>query len=178
MYMGYVESQRLANIFDALGFDWQSIVAHLIALIILTVGLYLLLFKPVKKMIKERQEKIRKIEQENNDLNEEVKSMKSSTEVVLNEAKKQASVIHDNAVRVANQKADEIVSSARKEAKDLVERTEREMEEERTKLQSEIKKQISDVSIAVAEKVLARDLTPQDNKKLIEDCIEQWSEEE
>ena len=55
MYMGYVESQRLANIFDALGFDWQSIVAHLIALIILTVGLYLLLFKPVKKMIKERQ---------------------------------------------------------------------------------------------------------------------------
>ena len=73
---------------------------------------------------------------------------------------------------------DEIVSSARKEAKDLVERTEREMEEERNKLQSEIKKQISDVSIAVAEKVLARDLTPQDNKKLIEDCIEQWSEEE
>ena len=52
------------------------------------------------------------------------------------------------------------------------------MEEERNKLQSEIKKQISDVSIAVAEKVLARDLTPQDNKKLIEDCIEQWSEEE
>ena len=37
-------SQLLANIFEALGFDWQSIIAHLIALIILTVGLYLAAF--------------------------------------------------------------------------------------------------------------------------------------
>ena len=168
----------LANIFEKLGFDWQSVVAHLIALIILTVGLYLLLFKPVKKMIKERQEKIRKIEQENNDLNEEVKSMKSSTEAVLSEAKKQAAVIHENAVKVANQKADEIVSGARSEAKNLMERTEREMEEERNKLRSEIEKQISDVSVAVAEKVLARKVTPEDNKKLIEESLEQWSNEE
>ena len=168
----------LANIFEKLGFDWQSVVAHLISLIILTVGLYLLLFKPVKKMIKERQEKIRKIEQENNDLNEEVKSMKSSTEAVLSEAKKQAAVIHENAVKVANQKADEIVSGARSEAKNLMERTEREMEEERNKLRSEIEKQISDVSVAVAEKVLARKVTPEDNKKLIEESLEQWSNEE
>lgn len=178
MSMRYDASGLLANIFEALGFDWQSIVAHLIALIILTVGLYLLLFKPVKKMIKERQEKIRKIEQENNELNEEVKSMKSSTEIVLSEAKKQAATIHENAVKVANQKADEIVSSARNEAKNLIDRTEREMEEERNKLQSEIEKQISDISLAVAEKLLARDVTAEDNKKLIEDCLEQWSKEE
>ena len=129
MFMRNFSSQLLANIFEALGFDWQSIIAHLIALIILTVGLYLLLFKPVKRMVKERQEKVKKIEQENRDLNEEVKKMKSSTEVVLSEAKKQAAVIHENAVKVANQKADEIVADARREAKALIERTEREMEE-------------------------------------------------
>lgn len=171
-------SQLLANIFEALGFDWQSIIAHLIALIILTVGLYLLLFKPVKRMVKERQEKVKKIEQENSDLNEEVKKMKSSTEVVLSEAKKQAAVIHENAVKVANQKADEIVADARREAKALIERTEREMEEERGKLQADIEKQITDVSVEVVEALLARKITPEDNKKLIEESLARWSKEE
>ena len=178
MFMRNFSSQLLANIFEALGFDWQSIIAHLIALIILTVGLYLLLFKPVKRMVKERQEKVKKIEQENSDLNEEVKKMKSSTEVVLSEAKKQAAVIHEYAVKVSNQKADEIVADARREAKALIERTEREMEEERGKLQSDIEKQITDVSVEVAEALLARKITPEDNKKLIEESLARWSKEE
>ena len=166
-----------ANPFEALGLEWQSIVLHLFNLIILTVGLYLLLFKPVKRMIKERQAKIKKIEKENTELNEEVKKMKESTEVVLSNAKKEAAVIHENAVKVANQKADDIVSSARREAKSLIDRTEQEMEEEHRKLQSDIEKQIADVSLAVAEKVLAREVTPEDDKKLIEDSLAQWSKE-
>ena len=88
-----------------------------------------------------------------------------------------SAVIHENAVKVANQKADDIVSSARREAKSLIERTEQEMEEEHRKLQSDIEKQIADVSLAVAEKVLAREVTPEDDKKLIEDSLAQWSKD-
>ena len=43
----------LANPFEALGLEWQSIVLHLFNLVVLTVGLYFLLFKPVKRMVKE-----------------------------------------------------------------------------------------------------------------------------
>ena len=56
-------TQLLAGLGDLV--QWESVVMHLIALIILTVGLYFLLFKPVKRMVKERQDKIRKIEKEN-----------------------------------------------------------------------------------------------------------------
>ena len=38
----------ITDMFERLNITWQGIVLHLIALIILTVGLYLLLFKPVK----------------------------------------------------------------------------------------------------------------------------------
>ena len=55
-------NQMLAAIGDLV--EWESIVMHLLALVILTVGLYFLLFKPVKRMIKERQDKIRKIAKE------------------------------------------------------------------------------------------------------------------
>lgn len=167
----------LANPFEALGLEWQSIVLHLFNLVILTVGLYFLLFKPVKRMVKERQAKIKKIEKENTKLNDEVKKMKESTEAVLSDAKKEAAVIHENAVKVANQKADDIVSSARKEAKSLIERTEQEMEEEHRKLQKDIEQQITDVSLAVAEKILSREVTPEDDKKMIEESLAQWSKE-
>lgn len=123
MFVELVGNQLLASIGELV--EWESVVCHLIALIILTVGLYLLLFKPVKRMIKERQDKIKKIEKENSDLNAEVKKMKESTAVVLSEAKKEAAVIHENAVKAANQKADDIVTDAKNQARNLIERTEK-----------------------------------------------------
>ena len=176
MLMTLVEGRLLATSLSEI-FEPSSIIFHLIALVILTVGLYLLLFRPVKRMIKQRQEKIRKIEKENADLNEEVKEMKSGIERVLADAKKEAAAIQENAVKVANQKADDIVSSARRQAKNLVERTEQAMEEEYRKLQEDIEGQIADVSLAVAQKVLAREITPEDDKKLIEECLAKWSKE-
>ena len=47
--MNFYNAGLAANIGDLV--EWESLVCHLIALIILTVGLYLLLFRPVKRMI-------------------------------------------------------------------------------------------------------------------------------
>ena len=176
--VGSLLAEEGSDIFSSLGITWESIVLHLFNLVVLTVGLYFLLFRPVKKMIKQRQEKVKKIEKENVDLNEEVKQMKSSSEKVLSEAKKEAAAIHESAVKVANQKADEIVAEARDRAKTLVSQTQRAMDEERGKLRADIEKQIADVSVAVAEKVLAKTITPEDNKELIEQCLDEWSKEQ
>ncbi len=176
--VGSLLAEEGGDIFSSLGITWESIVLHLFNLVVLTVGLYFLLFRPVKKMIKQRQEKVKKIEKENADLNEEVKQMKSSSEKVLSEAKKEAAAIHESAVKVANQKADEIVAEARDRAKTLVSQTQRAMDEERGKLRADIEKQIADVSVAVAEKVLAKTITPEDNKELIEQCLDEWSKEQ
>ena len=129
-------------------------------------------------MIKERQDKIKNIEKENSDLNAEVKKMKDSTAVVLSEAKKEAAVIHENAVKAANQKADDILAEAKNQAKNLIDRTEKELDEERRGLQTDIERQITDVSMAVAEKILERDISPEDDKKMIAECLAQWSKEQ
>ena len=181
MFESFTETMLLSaltDMFNEMGITWQGIVLHLINLVILTVGLYFLLFKPVKKMIRERQEKVKKIEKENAELNEEVKELKSSSEKVLSEAKKEAAVIHENAVKVAKQKADDIMADAKEKAKALVDRTETEMDEERKKLQADVEKQIADVSLVVAEKVIGRDISKADNHRLIEESLKEWSEKE
>ena len=171
-------AQLLANPFEALGLEWQSVVLHLFNLVVLTVGLYFLLFKPVKKMTRERQEKIPKTEKDNAALSEEAKQMKESTEQVLSDAKKEAAVIRENAVKEANRRADDIVGRARDEAKNMIAQTERSLGEERRGLQKEIERQIADVSVLVAEKVLEKNIAPEDNKKLIEDCLAEWNSHE
>ena len=45
----------LASILDTFGISVTSILLHLLNLVVLTVGLYFLLFKPVKRMVRERQ---------------------------------------------------------------------------------------------------------------------------
>lgn len=181
MFESFTETMLLSaltDMFNEMGITWQGIVLHLINLVILAVGLYFLLFKPVKKMIRERQEKVKKIEKENAELNEEVKELKSSSEKVLSEAKKEAAVIHENAVKVAKQKADDIMADAKEKAKALVDRTETEMDEERRMLRSDVEKQIADVSLAVAEKVIGRDISKEDNRRLIEESLKEWSGKE
>ena len=69
------------------------------------------------------------------------------------------------------------MADARRQAKGMLDRTERELEEERGNLQADIEKQITDVSVAVARKILARDITSEDDKKLIEDSLVRWSKE-
>lgn len=165
----------ISDLFEKLNISWVSIVLHLFNLVVLTVALYLLLFKPVKKMIRQRQENIRKIEKDNAELSEEVTRLKNSTEEMLAEAKKEAASIHENAVKVAERKADDILADAKRKAKDLVERTETEMTQERAKLATEIEKQIAEVSVSVAEKVIGKEITAQEDKKLIEESLKEWS---
>ena len=49
MVLDFVEMQLLIGIGELI--EWESIVSHLIALLILTIGLYIMLFRPVKRMI-------------------------------------------------------------------------------------------------------------------------------
>ncbi len=173
-----IGSQLLANPFEALGLEWQSVLLHLFNLVVLTVGLYFLLFKPVKRMIRERKEKVAKIEKENAELSEEVRRMKESGEKVLSEARQEAASIREAAKKEADRKADEIVGQAREQARGMLEQTERSLGEERRKLQKDIEREIADVSVLVAEKVIEKSISAEDNKKLIIESIEQWSKQE
>ena len=173
-----IANQFLANPFEALGLEWQSILLHLFNLIVLTVGLYFLLFKPVKRMIRERREKIANIEKENAELSAEVRQMKESGEKVLAEAKQEAAQIRASAQKEAMRKADEIIGTARDQARGMIEQTERSLGQERRKLQKDIEREIADVSVLVAEKVIEKNISGEDNKKLIAESIEEWSKQE
>ena len=112
-----------------LNIDWQQILLHVFNLVILTGGLYFLLYAPIKKFIEKREEEYRR-------LDSETKERLSSAEAMENEAKlrldgveseilqkraKADEELHaraDRQIEEAAQKAEKIISDAQKSAQE------------------------------------------------------------
>ncbi len=134
----------LANI--PLNIDWQQILLHLLNFVILTGGLYLLLYKPVKNFMAKRKEHYEKIDAETNSLNEaskrkeeeinkrllnlatEIKTEKANVNKELEEYKAkemanieaEADLLLKKAISDANQAKEKILSDSNKEIKNIV----------------------------------------------------------
>lgn len=152
-----------------------NILLHLLNLAILVAGLWFLLFKPVKRFIKRRNENISKIVDENNKLNAEIESKKNEYEVLILEAKKELSSANEKALVMAKDKTDLIIDKAEKQAKEIIAKTHEENEAERARMLNDVKKQVAQFSVAVANKILEREISEKDNTKIIEEALKSWT---
>ena len=134
------------------------------------------LFKPVKKMIDDRQKEI-------NDLYEDAENAKQAaltaeeayTQKML-DANAEASAIISQAAQTAREKGDAIVQEARQEAAALKERAAEDIRLERKKAVNEMKNEISDIAVAIAAKVAEKEIGADEHNALIEKFISDLGE--
>lgn len=149
---------------------WQIIIS-LLNLLLLFLIIKFFLFKPVKKMLAKRQalldeqyvlaEKAKKDADENKELwKQKLDNAKEEADRVINEATETAQSRGDKIIKEAENKADGIINRAKVEA-----------ELELKKAEEEIKNEIVDVSAALTEKMLGREINEQDHRTLIDSFI-------
>lgn len=155
-----------------------DVLLHLLNLAVLSAGLYFLLFRTVKKKIRERRENVEAIEKENERLSGEVEELRTGYDKMLEGAKEEAVRIHAEAEAQASRRGEEIVADARKRAQGIVDRARLAVEEEKVKLESEIRAEVKDLSVDIAGKILGREVDKEDNERLIEDCLAHWEKED
>ena len=81
-----------------------------------------------------------------------------------------------DARKSAQDQADAILAEARAEAAALREKAEADIVSEKKKAVNEIKDEISDIAILIAEKVVEKEITPADHEKLIAQFIDRVGE--
>ena len=91
-------------------------------------------------------------------------------------ARDEAQRIVTDARRSAQDQADAILAEARAEAAVLREKAEADIVSEKKKAVNEIKDEISDIAILIAEKVVEKEITPADHEKLIAQFIDRVGE--
>ena len=150
---------------------WQILIS-LLNLVILFFILKRFLFKPVQGMLAKRQEELDKkyddAEQArslaNSDRefwNEKMKSAKKEGESIIQKAIDDAKNLSSRLIFDANTKADGIIKEAKAQA-----------QLELKKAEKEIKQQIVDTSVILADKMLEREINIEDHQTLINSFIE------
>ena len=151
--------------------NWVSFLTQFLALIVLLIVVTIFAYKPVKKIIKKRQDFI-----ENN-----IKESEKNKNIALENKTKSEEMIVES-----NKKANEIISDANKaamverekvinETNDIIKKmkldAEKDIEKAKVDAEEEIRKEMISIALSTSEEILKREVNSEDNEKLAEDFI-------
>lgn len=151
---------------------WQMLVS-LANLAILFGLVKKFLYKPVKKMLKTRQDAIDVQYSDAENAKNEAMSEKKAYEEKLSGAKKEADGIIQSAVNLAKIRENEIIEKAKSDADVILRQAKEDAQLEMTKAEESIKREIVDVSTILTEKLLEREINSEDHKQIIDSFIEE-----
>ncbi len=152
---------------DIISVNFWQILASLANLTLIFLIVKKFLFKPVKKMIAERQAAVDAQYAAADDDRAAAAAEKAAWEEKLADADTAAADIIGKATAAADKRGDAIVAAAQEKADSLVRQAESQIALERKKAESEMREEIVTISTALAEKMLEREIRADDHKQLI-----------
>ena len=161
------------------GLDYQLLFDAAITAInvfILFLLLSVILFNPVRNMLKKRQDKITSDRETAEKNREDALAMKAEYEEKLKAANKEAELILSDARKTAMHNEQKIVDEAKQEAARIIERANTEAELEKQKVADEVKQQIIAVASVMAAKLVAKSIDDKENDALIEETLNEMGE--
>lgn len=155
----------------------MTLVWQIINFFLLLFCLYKIGYKPVVEMMEKRRQTI----QSNLDGAEREQqaavALREEYEIHLKNARKEAQQIIETANRLSEQTKEEIVRTAREEAERLRAQAEEQIFQAKEKAMSEIQKEVVQLSVVIAEKVLVRELDEKRQSEIIQEVIDEISPE-
>ena len=108
---------------------------------------------------------------------EEAMAIKATYEQNMLESKAKAEKILQNAQQTAAQRGEQIISDAQKTATAMKQKAEAEIARDKKRALNDAKNEISEIAMAIAGKVVGRELTAADHAKMVDSFINELGEE-
>ncbi|MBE6730372.1 MAG: F0F1 ATP synthase subunit B [Ruminococcaceae bacterium] len=156
---------------DVISVNLWHILVSLLNLVILFFLFKKFLFKPVKKMVADREAAVNSKYEAAKEAETKAKENEEKWNETLKEAGVKADSIIKNATDIAKSRAEGIIRDADIKADGIVEAAKKEAELERLKATDGIKREIVDISAAIAEKMLEREVNTEDHRAMIDSFI-------
>ncbi len=150
---------------------WE-IALYIINIVILFLFLRFLLYKPITKFLKSRSDSIRRQIEEAAAMQTEAEQLKAKYDEMVEKAQELAAEIINQGKSVADKQAEQIISDAEIKAQDIRERTDRHIDEQKKLAVVEVRQEVTNIAIQIAEKVLEREVSYADNKAIIDNFFE------
>lgn len=148
------------------------IIAAIANLLILALMIKKLLWGPVKKILAERQGQVDDIYRTAEEARAQAENDKKLYGEKIAGANEEAESIVRAAAQRADRLGDEIIADANRKAADTMKKAEAEIEREKKQAMNDLKNEISDISVQIAESVVGREITVDDHRGLIDSFID------
>lgn len=155
---------------------WQILIS-LANLVIIFLVVKKFLFKPIKKVMDSRQNEIESQYAYAEQAMSDARASKAEWEEKRQNAKAEADEILQNAADNAKYRGEKILEEARERADGIVRQAEIEADLERKRATADIKREIVEVSGALAERMIGREINTDDHRALIDSFIDELGDD-
>ena len=128
---------------------------------------------PLLQALETRQNAIRKSLDDAQQARQELERLNSESTQILNRARVEAEAIITQSRSDGDRLREEIRARARTEADNIVKNAERQIQLETSRALEQIRREAVDLSVMIASKIIQRNLTREDNEKLIDEAMKQ-----
>ncbi len=153
---------------EGLGINPWMLLAQIVSFVLLVVILRAVGYKPIQKMLQERQERIARSLEEAKAAEEARAKVEAEREEILSRSRTEAQEIVAEAQRRAREEREKLLAQAREEAERIRESARQEAEAERAQVLGQMREQIVALSIAAAHKLVGEALDEQRQRALVE----------
>ena len=145
----------------------------IVTFLVLLAALAKFAWRPLLEALERRQSAIKKSLDDAHQAKLELERLHVESQRILAEARGQADQILSQTRSDANRLRDELKQKAQSEAAGILKNAERQIEMETARALQQIRSEAVDISVAIASKLLERNVSKEDNERLIEETFKQ-----
>jgi F-type H+-transporting ATPase subunit b len=154
-----------------ISFD-KSLIVQGINFLLLLIVLHRILFKPLVAKMQERTSAIQKALEEAQLARTEAARQQEENAARLRSAYQEAASIREQALKEAGEEQRKLVEAAQAEARRLVETARAQTEADIRRAREELRREVADLAVAVAEKLVRKSLRDDDHRRIVADAIQ------
>jgi len=157
--------------FDAFGVDGWKLLFQIINFLLLLYLLNRFLFKPVLKLMDERESRIRKGLEDAEAAARDRELALAEREAALDEARKEAQAMIARATKIADDSRAEILAEAKAQAEKVTSRAREEITAEKERAMAELRATVADLALEAAGKLVRSEMDGATQRRLVEEFL-------
>lgn len=154
-----------------LGINVGTLVAEIVSFLIFVYLMGKYAFPPVEKILHDRQKVVENTLTQARSAREDAEKLKEEFEAQMQGARQEARTLIERAQRTADVQAQETVAEAHREAERLIAMARDEISGEKREALREIRKEVAELSLSIAGRVLDAELDAERQRKLVEEFL-------
>ncbi|MCK5413726.1 MAG: F0F1 ATP synthase subunit B [Candidatus Pacebacteria bacterium] len=161
----------MPEIFEKLGLDPKLLIAQVVNFVLLLVILQKIGYKPILKMLNDRTEKIEKSLKQAKKIEEELQNTEETKIAEIKKAKIESQEIIKEANELAEKKSQEMIEKTKVKTQEIVASAKQEIQAEKESSITEAKKEIADISVQIAKKIIGNNFDENREKEAVSDIL-------